>query len=250
MSFSACVQDVSASYHSIENQRRSVEGEGAVVRAELVDASRALEELTQQASKIAAVLAEWQTDSAGESSVRVVQRRVQNSSASAAALAEEVAAARRRTQNLLKRVASSGSTAQKAVPAAWNKASGGIASTAATLASTEQRVAELKLSVDRLSQASQTLAHRVHALQQQLQSFSNSTADKQKTLAELRASLSQAQSTSTALVDRLVALDPMDSLAREHAQCAATIRKLQSRIASVRSETSGMETQILAIDVS
>jgi len=249
MSYSACVQDVSASFHSIEKQRRAVEGESTAVRAELIDASRCLEELTQQASSIAAVLAQWRTD-AGESSARVVQRRVHTSSASATALAEEVAAARRRMQDLSKRVASSGSTAKKAVPRVWDKAAGGIASTAATLASTEQRISELKSSTDRLSQASQVLAHRAHALQQQLQSFSNSTADKQKTLAELRASLSQAQATSTGLVDRLMSLDPMESLAREHDRCAATIRKLQSRIASVRSETSGLETQILAIDVS
>jgi chromosome segregation ATPase len=249
-SWTEVISSVQTDHAKIEAQRRAVEGEGTAVRADLVEADRALEQLTQEASSISSAVACSLAGQSCESSMHVVQQRQHKGVRRAAVLAEEVQGARNRIQALSQRVASTAHTAGEAIPRLWGKASGAIAAQSKTLAATEQRHAELKLSSDRLLQASRSLHDRARLLQNEIRTAAACTADKQSMLMQLRTSLSRAQSTSAALVEQLAALDPMESLAREQERHTSTIRKLQDRIASVRSETSDLEAKILAIDIS
>eukprot|EP01043_Picozoa_sp_COSAG02_P039524 COSAG02_NODE_3128_length_7315_cov_4.407844_3_plen_251_part_00 len=247
-SWTDVISSVQTDHAKIEQQRRAVESECTALRADLVEVGRALEELTQQASSISSQIACSLADRATscESSVRVVQRRQTAGVQHAVAVADEVQSARNRIQELSKRVASSAQTAQKRVPSVWGKATGAIASTAATHASTEQRVAELKLGTDRLLCTSRTLSERVSLLQHEIETEAACSAKKEDTLVLLRASLAEAQ---IAIEGQRALLDPME-LAREQERHASTIRQMQSRLAVMRSETSDLEAKVLAIDVS
>ncbi len=248
-SWTEVISSVQTDHAKIEQQRRAVEGECTAVRADLVEADQALEQLTRQVSSISSALACSLAGRSCEPSVRVVQRRQTADVQHAATLADDVQSARNRIQELSTRIASSAHTAQKQVPRVWGKATGAIASTAATLASTEQRVAELKLGNDRLLSTSRSLVERAILLQHEIETEAACSANKENTVVFLRTSLSQAQSASERLGERLAVLDPME-LAREQDRRASTIRKMQSRLANVRRETSDLEAKILAIDVS
>lgn len=248
-SWSEVISSVQMDHAKIEAQRRDVESECTAIRAGLAAVDNSLEQLAQQAAAIAKSLVHWDVDTGRSSapSLAVMQRRQQSAVQRAGVLAQEIVRARKRIWDLVENIASSTHIAQKQIPRVWDKASGTIESTSTTLASTEQRMVELKNLHLKLSHGQKSKRQAIDTLKQNVEAEAARIAHKRLALERLQTSLVQAQSTSAELVERLESLNPdvyVESLSSDHDQRASTVRKLQSRIASVKSETSRMERRI------
>ena len=226
---------------AVETQRREIENECTAVRNDISACNSVLQQLAQQAATLGEELAR----EGGESSVaHVLQQRQDSVEQRAAVLAEEVLSKRASNQNLHEAVLTTADAVK--VSRVWRKTEGTLGSTATTVVRTEQRITELGQEAAQLSRARQAAREQEHTLRQQLQEAEKLALDKKNAQQVSSARLSQAQSTSAGLAERLQE-DPstyMESLTSEHERRGSSIRALEASIASVRSETTSMERRI------